>query len=125
MSRVLVVVDHNPLRISLCDWLKINFLEVHILEAKNCKEAIDVALNKRPHIILLDVGVSVMQEIEVVQCIRQVLPDVKIVILTMHENPEFTAEAKATGASDCIFKREMGSKLLPLLKDWLSKECKH
>ena len=118
--RVLVVGDHNPLRISLRDWIEMNLPEACVLEAKNGKEAIDVALAKRPHIILLDIGVDVMQGIEATRYIRGVLPDVKIVILTMHENPEYTVDAKAAGASACMLKREMESKLMPVLKVLMS-----
>ncbi len=123
VARVLVVGDHNPLRISLRDWVGMNLPEARILEAKNGKEALDVALAKRPHIVLLDTGVDVMQGIEATRRIRGVLPDVKIVILTMHENPEYTADAKAAGASACMLKREMGIKLMPVLKDLMSHDA--
>ena len=119
---VLIVGNHNPLRASLRDWVGMNLPEARILEAKNGKEAIDAALAERPQIILLDSGVDAMHAIETARHIRGVLPDVQIVVLTMHENSEYAADAEAAGASACLLKRNMGSELLPVLRGLLSQD---
>lgn len=119
---ILIVGDHDPLRASLRDWVGINLPEARILEAGNVKEATGEALAERPRIILLDTGMDGMRGIEATERVREAWPDAKIVILTMHENPEYVAGAKAAGASTCILKRDMGVELISVLKGLLSQD---
>jgi DNA-binding NarL/FixJ family response regulator len=117
---ILIVGNHNPLRASLRDWVAMNLPRARMLEAQSGKDAIVVTLGERPDVVIFDTGVDVKNGIAATRRIREALPDVKIVTLTMHENPEYQAEAKAAGASVCLLKRNMGNELMPVLRDLLS-----
>ena len=117
---ILIVGNHNPLRASLRDWVGMNLPRARILEAKDGKEAVDMTLAQRPDVTLFDTGLDVRDGIQATRRIREAFQDVKIVILTMHENPEYGADAKAAGATACLLKRKMGSELMPFLRGLLS-----
>lgn len=119
---ILIVGNHNPLRTSLRDWVGMNLPEASILEAGDVKEVTGEPLAERPHIILLDTGMDGMRGLEATERVGEAWPDAKIVILTMHENPEYAADAKAAGASACLLKRKMGSELMPVLRGLLSQD---
>jgi len=119
---ILIVGDHDALRASLRDWVGINLPEARILEAGDVEEATGEPLAERPHIVLLDTGMDGMRGFEATERVRDAWPDAKIVILTMHENPEYVAGAKAAGASACILKRNMGTALISVLKELLSED---
>ena len=90
------------------------------MEAEDGKEAVDVILAERPDVILFDTGLDVRDGIRATRRIREAFQDAKIVILTMHENPEYVADAKAAGANACLLKSGMGSELMPVVKGLLS-----
>jgi len=119
---ILIVGNHKPLRASLRDWVGMHLPEARILEAGDVKEVTGEPLAERPHIIILDTGMDGMRGFEATERVREAWPDAKIVILTMHENPEYVAGAKAAGASACILKRNMGTEFISVLEELLSED---
>ena len=82
MIKVLFVDDHEMVRIGVSAYLSAQpDIEV-IGEADNGKTAIDLALNLRPDIILMDL---VMKEMDGIEATRQIIakwPEAKIIIVT-------------------------------------------
>ena len=115
----LVVEDHAVLRSSLRDLLSNNFQGCRILEAKNGEEAVAFALEHNPDIVLMDIVLPQMNGIEATRRIKTNLPRIHVVIITIHENPEYKAEANTAGASAFILKRRMGAELIPTLEQLL------
>jgi len=116
----LIVGDHDTLRALLHDWVEMNFPQSHVLQATKREEGIHVARSMRPEVILFDCGMDMMYGIEAIQTIKQAKPDVKIVVLSMHENHEYRVGAMTAGASAYILKCEMGARLMSVLRDLLS-----
>lgn len=116
----LIAEDHDNLRKSLCGLIKTVFRECSLLEARDGNEALTQALNWQPDIVLMDISMPVMNGIEATRHIKAALPKTPVVILTIHENPEYQTESFAAGASAYILKRKIGTELIPNMVDLLS-----
>lgn len=116
---ILIVEDHNALRASLRDLLSSYFPNSFIVEAKNGEEAISLAFTHHPDVVLMDISMPGITGIESTRRIKNELPMTRVVILTIHENPEYRIDAAAAGASTFIPKRKMGTDLIPVLSDLL------
>jgi len=75
-------------------------------EATEGTEAIALIKELRPDLAIVDIGLPNMSGIEVAREIRKVLPQVKILILTMHKNREYLYHAIATGAQGYLLKED-------------------
>jgi two-component system response regulator NreC len=108
---ILIAEDHDALRTSLREWVCTNFPNVRVLEAKNGEAALSLAYAYQPDIILMDIGLPLMNGLEATRRIKKALPLTKVVIITIHENPEYQDDAEAAGASAYVPKRKMGTQL--------------
>jgi len=117
---VLIVEDHDAVRAALRDWLSVVFQDWGFLEAKSGEEAVDLARRNSPDVILMDIGLPGMNGIEATRRIKAAVPQAQVVMLTIHEAPEYQADAAAAGASAYILKRHMHSELIPALQRLLS-----
>lgn len=64
-----------------------------------------------PEVIILDMSLGDLTGIEVVRRLRQMGSGAKVIILTVHENPDFIRAAFAAGASAYVFKSALTSDL--------------
>ncbi|MCK4784786.1 MAG: response regulator transcription factor [Desulfobacteraceae bacterium] len=117
---ILITEDHDALRKSLREWVCTNFPNVRVLEAKSGEAALSLAHAYQPDIILMDIGLPRMNGLEATRRIKKALPLTKVVILTIHENPEYQDDAEAAGASAYVPKRKMGAQLGKVMTRLLS-----
>jgi two-component system, NarL family, response regulator NreC len=117
---VQLLEDHDALRASLREWVCTNFPHVRVLEAKSGEAALSSAQSYHPDIILMDIGLPQMNGLEATRLIKKALPLTKVVILTIHENPEYQDDAEAAGASAYVPKRKMGVQLGRVMTELLS-----
>ena len=98
MIRVLFVDDHEMVRIGVSAYLYAQpDIEV-IAEADDGKVAIDLALQHKPHIILMDLVMKEMDGIEATKKIMEEWPDAKIIIVTSFLDDEKVYPALEAGA---------------------------
>jgi DNA-binding NarL/FixJ family response regulator len=117
--RILIVEDHDIVRRSLKDWLISAFPGHEILEASDGQEAIAVASARDPDLILMDIGLPVLNGLEATRRIKHLLPQTQVIMLTIHEDEAYRADALASGASAFIPKRAMQTRLSSILADLL------
>jgi DNA-binding NarL/FixJ family response regulator len=65
----------------------------------------------KPDVIVLDIGMPSLNGLDAARRLKQVLKDVKLVFLTMHEDPDLAAEAFRAGASAYLLKRSAATEL--------------
>lgn len=70
-----------------------------------------------PDVVVLDIGMPILNGMEAGRQIKQTRPDVKLVFLTMHEDPDLAAEAFRAGASAYVLKRSASSELLTAIRE--------
>ena len=112
---ILIVDDHEAFRASLGDWLNAHFPQCSIFDFDNGKEAVAFARTISPTIVIMDISMPGLDGIEATQQIKTAAPDVKIIILTIHEDQIYHAHALAAGASAYIPKHRMRTELQPTL----------
>ena len=114
-ATVLIVEDHNELRSSLLEWLQSIFCDCHFIVSRTGEEAVDVAAQQRPDIVLMDIQLPQMNGIEAVRRIKKTNPQTQAVILSVHNLATYREEAAAAGACAYINKHNMHMELIPIL----------
>ncbi len=99
---VLIVDDEKNIRLTLSQALEA--LELHIDTAINGEEALGKLEGRHFGLILLDLKMPGMDGMEVLRRVRQMRPDIKVVIITAHGTIESATEAMKLGAVDFIQK---------------------
>ncbi len=112
---ILIVEDHDIVRRSLRDWLNISFRGFCVVEAKSGEEAVEMVRATPPCLVLMDVGLPQMSGIEATQQIKQIAPQLPVIILSIHESSAYTTAAGQAGADAYIPKRKLQSDLNPTI----------
>ena len=112
---ILIVEDNDGVRKSLCEWLEGAFPKYQFIEAASGEEAIDITQARAPCTVIMDIGLPGMSGIEATRHIKATMPTTQVVILTIHEEEAFRADAAAAGASAFVTKRVMWKELVPAL----------
>jgi DNA-binding NarL/FixJ family response regulator len=119
-ATILIVEDHDAVRRSLRDWLEAVFPQYGFIEATSGEEAVAIAQARSPQAVIMDIVLPRMNGIEATRRIKATVPTAQVVILTIHEDKAYRADAAAAGASAYVPKRVMQTKLLPTLAALLS-----
>src|SRR5271157_1896871 len=70
------------------------------------------ALRLKPDVIVVDIGMPLLNGLDAAERVRQQLPKVKLVFLTMQDNPNLAAAALEMGSAAFVLKHSAGSELL-------------
>lgn len=115
--RVLIADDHSivaeGLRLLLdkgCDVIG---------TVRNGRELLAEAPKLKPHLIVLDIGMPLLNGFEAAKRIKSSLPDVKLVFLTMNNDPNLAAAALNLGAVGYVLKSAATSELLKAVSEVL------
>ncbi|HOP64127.1 MAG TPA: response regulator transcription factor [Spirochaetota bacterium] len=81
-------------------------------EAGDGKEALDLMEKLKPDVAVLDISMPVMSGIEVVRYLRKYVPEIKIIILSRHDNEEYVKELLKSGVNGYVLKDDAGEDLL-------------
>src|ERR671917_674269 len=115
-ARVLIADDHDLVREGLLAVLEDEpDLEV-VGEAKNGREALEMCRQMRPDLILMDVRMPEMDGLAATRAIKEELPTTSVVMVTMHENPDYLLEAIRAGAAGYILKDAAGDRLVEAVR---------
>jgi DNA-binding NarL/FixJ family response regulator len=102
--RVLVVEDFEPfLRFTSCTITKEPGFQV-VGEAADGADAVKKALELKPDLLVIDIGLPTLNGIEAAKKIRLNSPACKILFLTSNDDPEIAEEAFAAGADGYVIK---------------------
>jgi DNA-binding NarL/FixJ family response regulator len=115
--RVLLADDHPAMLTRVASLLESSCQIVG--SATNGREAVEIATQERPEVILLDISMPVMNGIEAAGALIQGGTDAKIIFLTVHDDPDFVKAALATGASGYVVKSRIASDLIPAILEAL------
>jgi len=111
-TKILLADDHIIFRQGLRLLLEREKRIRVIGEAGDGPETITQAQSLNPDIILLDISMPKMDGVEVVRRIKKILPDVKIIILTMFSDDQFIFELLKLGVSGYVLKESASADLV-------------
>ncbi len=98
-NNILIVEDHELTRFGLKTTFEdVDFLNL-IFEAKDAEKAIEIVNNNKIDLIVMDLGLPNMNGIEATKKIRSKNKEVKIIILTSHDNEKEVLESLKAGAN--------------------------
>ena len=115
-ANVLLVEDHDDMRMALRDWLLKSLPPVSLREARNLAEALDVARQWKLDFALINLELPGPNGIEAARALRKRHRELPLVIMSMHESEALRLAALEAGADAFIAKRELTLNLLPLVQ---------
>lgn len=110
--KTLIIDDHAILREGLKLILhQVQDLEI-IGEAGDGKTALEKIEQTKPNLILLDISLPEMSGVEVARNVRKNYPDIKIIILSRHDNEEYIQQLLKLGIHAYVLKDDAGDDLI-------------
>jgi len=116
MIRVLVVDDHAILRDGIRSLLESQDDIIVVGEAGDGGEAIELVDKLLPDIVLMDISMPKTNGLEATRTIKDRHPQLKVLILTQHDNREYIAPALGAGAAGYVLKRSGRREMLNAIR---------
>jgi two-component system invasion response regulator UvrY len=114
---VLIVDDHTLIRETWSFLLGRNENFEVIAEVGDGQKAIDIARDKRPNIILLDINMSPMNGFDVLKMVRKQSPGSKVIAVSMHSQPAYAKKMLRMGAKGYVTKNSPRQEMLDAIME--------
>ena len=114
--RILLADDHAILREGLKALLKLSDDFEVVGEAGDGNEAVEACARLAPHVVLMDVAMPGLGGLEATVAIKKTCPDVKVLVLTQYEDPEYVRRFLKAGVSGYVLKRTAGPELAQAIR---------
>jgi len=117
-ARILLADDHAEL-LAIAEKLIVSEPDFEVVETfANGQAVVDRAAELRPDVIVLDITMPGLTGIEAARQLAKL--DVRIVFLTVHNDPDYLRSALSTGAVGYVVKDRLATDLVPALRDALA-----
>jgi two-component system response regulator NreC len=110
--RLLLVDDHEIIRVGLKTFLQTQPDFEVIAEAGNGEEAVDRAMESHPDVILMDITMPGIDGMEATRRLRVLCPECLVLALTVHDDKQYLMQMLAAGASGYITKQAAADELV-------------
>lgn len=111
---ILIIDDHKDFREMLRSFIEKKFRDVEIKEAGTGEEGVEVAINEKPEVSLIDVRLPGIDGIETARQIKQQVPECHIITMSMFKQSSLQ-NLIAQKVIIFVNKDEIDSELIPLL----------
>jgi DNA-binding NarL/FixJ family response regulator len=120
MKRIRLVLadDHTLVSEGLRKLLAPHFDLVETVE--DGRELLRKAPLVQPDVVLLDISMPLLNGLAAARRLRKVLPEAKVIFLTMHADPAYVTEAFRAGAAGYVLKRSAASELVHAVHEVMS-----
>ena len=122
MLQVLIADDHEIMRRGIRSVLESRD-DIEVYEAENGKEAIAKTHQLRPHLVILDVSMPVLDGFSAAREIKKAFPQIPILIFSLDRTEAFTKVAKKIGVNGYISKNDVGETLLKAIDAALNNQA--
>jgi two-component system, NarL family, invasion response regulator UvrY len=120
MIKVLLADDHSIMRAGLRRIIEESEDIEVIAEADDGKAAIQLARERNPDVAVVDISMPGLDGLEVISQLKIYLPDLPIIILTMHEEEQYVVRAIEAGAMGYVTKRSAPEHIVKAIHQVLS-----
>ena len=107
--RILMADDHSLILAGLRKLVEVECDVVGTVE--DGRALVEAAQKLRPDLILLDISMPLLNGLDAARQLTKLVPESKVIILTMHASPTYATEAFQAGASGYLLKRSAASEL--------------
>ncbi len=115
--RVVLADDHEMVREALARILEESGKITIVAQASDGDQALDLARSARPEVIVLDYTLPNHDAPQVIEKLLQVVPDIKILVLTVHENIHYAVRVLETGAQGYLIKSAAVDELVEAIEN--------
>lgn len=114
--RVLVADDHTIVRRGIVSLLSLaGGIEV-VAEAENGREAVERTFLMGPDVVLMDISMPLLNGLEATEQIKRKRPEVKVLILSAHDNEEYVMQVVRSGANGYLLKNTSADELFSAVR---------
>jgi two-component system response regulator NreC len=114
--RVLVVDDHAVVRSGLRRVLDAEPDIETVGEAENAERAVFEAMEHRPDVVLMDIVMPGKSGIEIIPTLQESVPQAKVLMLSMQDDPRYLREAFEAGASGYVLKEAADTEVVAAVR---------
>lgn len=114
---VLIVDDHTLIRETWSFLLGRNENFEVIAEVGDGQKAIDIARDKRPNIVLLDINMTPLNGFDVLKMVRKQSPGSKVIAVSMHSQPAYAKKMLRMGAKGYVTKNSPRQEMLDAIME--------
>jgi DNA-binding NarL/FixJ family response regulator len=115
--RILIADDHTLVAEAIKKLLEVDFEVVAIVH--DGRRLLDLAQQLTPDAIVLDIGMPLLNGLEAGQRIKHVLPAVRLIYVSVNQDPDLVAAAMRNGASAYLPKTSPGPELIEAIRNAL------
>ncbi len=119
-SRVLIVDDHPMTRDGLVHLIDREPDLVVAWQAENAAQALQTVVAEAPDLALVDITLPDKGGIDLIKDLKAVRPEMKVLVVSMHEESLYAERALRAGARGYITKQEGGAKLMQAIRQVLA-----
>jgi DNA-binding NarL/FixJ family response regulator len=120
--RIVIADDHGLVRQGLRGMLAREEGFEMVGEAEDGREAIELCSRLRPDLVLMDVRMPRIDGLAATREIKQRHPETSVLLVTMHENPDYLLEAVKAGAAGYVLKGSPNSRIMSAIRRVLEGE---
>jgi DNA-binding NarL/FixJ family response regulator len=114
-SRVLLADDHALVAEGLGSLLREEFDLVG--QASDGRALLRLASTLQPDVVVTDLAMPLLNGVDALRELRQVAPEIRVVVVTMHADPRLAAEAVRAGATGYVLKHSAGQELIHAVRE--------
>jgi DNA-binding NarL/FixJ family response regulator len=116
-TRIALVEDDNDLRASMVSLLKRTSWIRVVADYADAKSALADIVPRKPDVVLMDVNMPEMSGVECVTHLKTLLPEVHILMLTVHDDNDSLFNSILAGADGYLLKDTVPSRLLSAIRE--------
>jgi DNA-binding NarL/FixJ family response regulator len=116
-TRVLVVDDHPLIRAGIRQMISADGAIAICAEAESAEEALRLAQSNNPDLAIVDLALESGNGLDLTRALREAVPDMRVLVLSMHDENLFAERALRAGAHGYIMKREAIEGLINAIRE--------
>jgi len=113
---VLIVEDHALTRFGLKTAIEAQDVFGQVFEAENGERCLELLQKTKPHVVIMDLGLPGINGIEATRCIKELDENIKVIVLTSHQDEDEVWEALTAGANAYCMKDIEPEKLIQVIE---------